>query len=146
MKEIDLFSLDRSKSGQDAPAIFFAGERTNLALDAERIENQFKVGDFYLLVTTEPSQLSETVRFYLFDSELNKLDELFMGGDFYDSAFLANLKVTGEREVEFSYFSEGERWNLAVLPKKKFVLPSLNPYSGILRSGRLTSYFELKRK
>ncbi len=146
MKEIDLFYLKRTESEHAAHAVCFGGKLTNLTLEADKIDHQFEIGGIYLLVTTEPASFSESVTFYLLDSELNELDELSMAGDFYESPFLANLKVTGSRELEFSFYSESERWKLSVLPKRKFVLPNLNPYSGISRSGWLISYFYLKKK
>lgn len=148
MKEIDLFSIDvlndETKVDEIVSAVSFNQKKIDLILKGEKLDYQFQTENFYFLITSTLASWSQIVYFYLLDMDLEEVDRLLISGNFEDSFFLDNLEVVSEREIEFSYTSNDDKWCLSVLPQKSFKFLGLNLYSMIIESNWMT-YFKLKQ-
>jgi hypothetical protein len=144
LNEFELSRMGDTK-GKVVSKLLFMGRDTGVSLAGNTLEAQLKWRDNYLLFLTEGSPFEEALHIYVLDDRFAVLDEAQLAAEYTPGA-LADLKVSGEDAVTFSFFDRKERWELTMLPGSRRAM-SLGRDHSVKRPLSLLSrrYFDLKK-
>ena len=123
-KELTLSTLDNGSDtiSPTSRIVWRNGKHSQAVLGKELID-QYKVGNFYLVLLTEDCPFEEALHIYLFDSNADLVDHLELSAAYHAGIF--KLKALHDDGLSFSFFSEEELWQLRCLKSPKWRLPRL---------------------
>ncbi len=139
IKEIKEFIVKKEiKTPNATPNILLENTRTKnqVQVFGKILELQYRIGNDFLLITTEGNPLEEALHIYLFDHDLKPIDSLSLSS-IYAMGIIRNILIDAHDTIHFSFFEHDDRWSLKILrtakyvffrnkisSKKKFFLPS----------------------
>lgn len=85
------------------------------------LEEQYQIGEEYLLFITEGTPYEEALHIILLDRQLSQKDHVEISAN-YSPGILKNLSVYQPNVIKFSFFNNEETWTLKMREKAKTCL------------------------
>lgn len=124
IKEISEFQvIDMMGSYDDTPTTLLEHHKLKKKIEVlgKVLEAQYRVGDNFLVLTTEGNPFEEALYIYYFNSGLQLIDSLELSA-MYAEGMLRNLYVANPNEIKFSFFDNSEQWVLKIFSSPKYTI------------------------
>ena len=123
-KEISEFHVvDTIEKPNETPKVLIENKKLKkqITVSGKVLEAQYRIGENFLVLTTEGSPFEEALYIYYLSNHLRLLDSLELSAS-YSEGILRNVSLSDSEEIMFSFFDKDERWLLKVYshPKHAF--------------------------
>ena len=120
------------------------GKRTGIVVTVAVLEAALAWHNYRLAFLTDDIPFEETLRIYMFDSDLKTVDTASLGA-MYSTGTFAELKLQPPNAVTFRFFG-GIIWRMVLLTEQEFALPCLSDPSGVHRPFKFLRQFRVEGK
>lgn len=112
--------VDSLAQADKTPAVLLENRRLKKQVKVlgKILESQYCIDDQFLLIISAGNPFEEALYIYCLNGQLQILDLLELSA-IYAEGMLRNLTVSDSGEISFSFFENGERWALKILPHPK---------------------------
>lgn len=124
VKEIKEFQVrDVKNQAETTPRILLENisSKKQVEILGGVLEKQYRIGDDFLLLVTEGSPFEEALYIYYLTNSLQIKDSLELSV-MYAEGMLRNVSVIDSNRIEFSFFSNDEKWILKILSAPKYII------------------------
>jgi len=124
IKEIKEFQIrDVKNQAETTPEILLENINTKKQIEVLGgvLEKQYRIGDDFLLLVTEGSPFEEALYIYYLTNNLQIKDSLELSA-MYAEGMLRNVSVIDSDKIEFSFFSNDEKWILKIFSAPKYII------------------------
>lgn len=141
METADKFRIEPFAGGE-LHSRLVCNEGLTVEVQGRILEAQFRCSLGYLVILSDGNPYEEMIHFYLLNDSGEILDGLSLG-QIYHSGILRDL-VSSENQLEFSFFGK-ERWQLRVMDRPRFHVPSLFSSVSRTKGGFRPHYLSLRK-
>ena len=111
--------------------IVINGQSTGVLIDGALLEAAIGWDDCYLAFVTDDIPNEESLRIYLFDSDLNLVDSATIGA-VYSTGSFGHLELLPPNVMRFEFFGD-TKWELELLVRQELTLPLIADPKGVRR-------------